>query len=263
MTLGACEQPEEDHSTQPQRQALAERLLESELNRIEGYADGVYQALRPVPLLTTAERSALRRYLNPQHLTQARALGVPRPNQAQIEGLVESGELVRLADSSEYWAIRELGYSVPLVTPDVQAMLDEIGERFHDRLEELGVPQFRFVISSLLRTRENQEALRQTNPNAAIGVSTHEFGTTIDIAYGSYAAPHEPVIEIEAGEAPWLEPYLRRIAAAMLERTAARKSRELMAILGHVLREMQAEGKVMVTLEQRQPVYHMTVAQRY
>lgn len=39
-------------------------------------------------------------------------------------------------------------------------------------------------------------------------------------------------------------------------------SLELRAILGHVLREMQDEGLVMVTYEVLQPVYHMTVARR-
>ena len=46
----------------------------------------------------------------------------------------------------------------------------------------------------------------------------------------------------------------------MLEAAAARKSRELMAILGEVLREMQDEGAVYVTLDRQQPVFHITVA---
>ena len=51
-----------------------------------------------------------------------------------------------------------------------------------------------------------------------------------------------------------------RITALALERVAARYSRELQKILGDVLREMQSEGLVMVTLERQQPVYHLTVA---
>ena len=52
----------------------------------------------------------------------------------------------------------------------------------------------------------------------------------------------------------------RRVRALALERMAARYSRELQAVLGEVLREMQAAGEVMVTLERQQPVYHITLA---
>lgn len=52
-------------------------------------------------------------------------------------------------------------------------------------------------------------------------------------------------------------------ASSGYEPVAARRSRELMAILGNVLIEAQDEGKVMVTLERLQPVYHMTVARRF
>jgi hypothetical protein len=57
-----------------------------------------------------------------------------------------------------------------------------------------------------------------------------------------------------------MEPYLRRHADVAAERVAGRRALELKAILGLVLLEMQREGKVMVTIEQLQPVYHMTVA---
>ncbi|HEV2129836.1 MAG TPA: hypothetical protein VGR27_01955, partial [Longimicrobiaceae bacterium] len=83
-----------------------------------------------------------------------------------------------------------------------------------------------------------------------------------DVAYSAFAAPQAPILPLDTGEAPWLEPHLQRFAAAMVETVAARRSRELQAILGRVLLEMQREGKVMVTLEQLQPVYHLTVAQR-
>jgi hypothetical protein len=64
-------------------------------------------------------------------------------------------------------------------------------------------------------------------------------------------------------EAAWLEPHLAWVAGMLAETVAARRSRELMAILGNVLLEMQGEEKIMVTLERLQPVYHVTVARRY
>jgi hypothetical protein len=161
-----------------------------------------------------------------------------------------------------YWYVRELDYSSPLVTPDVVALLEEIGTRFHDRIADYGLPPLRLEVTSVLRTAADQQRLRRVNPNAARGESTHQFGTTIDIAYSSFRAPHDPQVMLETRGDAWLDPHLRRIEALAAETGAARMSRELQAILGHVLREMQNEGKVMVTMEVRQPVYHMTVARR-
>lgn len=245
------------------QKSQVQRVLRRSVNQIEARADSIMQALKPVPLLRSSDRRALRRYLNPQQLARARQLGVPRPaDSTELASLEGEGRLVRLADSSQYWVIRELNYSVPYVTPDVEALLTEIGQRFQARLEERGLPPLRMVLTSVLRTSENQRVLRQTNPNATSSTSTHEFGTTVDVAYGSYAAPQQPLPVVENAELPWLKSYLDYTADKAVEAAAARKSRELQAILGHVLRDVQAEGKVMVTLEQLQPVYHMTVASR-
>jgi hypothetical protein len=157
---------------------------------------------------------------------------------------------------------RRAPWSVPLVVPSVQALLNEIGERFHLQLKDLGLPAFRYEITSVLRSDADQRALRRVNPNAAAGTSTHQFGTTIDIAYSAFAAPAEPVVQIDPGESVWLRPHLERMATAMTETVAARRSRELQASLGRVVIEMQEEGKVMVTMERLQPVYHMTIARQ-
>jgi hypothetical protein len=146
--------------------------------------------------------------------------------------------------------------------PSARALLVEIGDRFHARLATMGLPPFRLEITSVMRTPASQAALRRVNPNAALGESTHEYGTTFDIAYASFAAPAEPDIDLDVGELQWLRPRLDGIAGSLLETLAARNSRELMAVLGGVLAELQREGLVMVTLERLQPVYHLTVARR-
>ena len=243
--------------------ARSERVLTASLDRILAHADSIESALRPVSLLTTAQARAFDRYRNDDHLVVARRLGVPQPVGADArERLLSEGRLVRL-DDSRYWTVRGLDYSTALVTPDVVALLSEIGERFQARLAELGVPPLRLEVSSVLRTAEDQASLRRVNPNAARGESTHMYGTTVDVAYSSFRPPAEPVLELDTSEAPWLEPSLRRMEDAATEAGAARMSRELQAELAHVLREMQAEGKVMVTMEVRQPVFHITVARAY
>jgi hypothetical protein len=241
----------------------AERVLATNLERILAYADSVESALRPEPLLTPGQIAAFDRYRNPDQLARARQLGIPQPvSREAIDRHLETGRLVRLEDN-EHYILREMDYAVPLATPDVEALLTEIGQRFHTAIAERGLPPLRLEVTSVLRTADDQARLRRVNPNAARGESTHQFGTTFDIAYTSFVAPQRPILELDTRDAPWMEPYLRQVEALAAETGAARMSRELKAILGHILREMQNEGKVMVTREVRQPVYHMTVARRY
>lgn len=237
--------------------------LDRGFDQILTRADSMDDALRPIALLTPAERGALRRYLNAQQLDRARALGARPADGAALETLRSAGRLVPLEDSTEHWIVRELDHSAALVVPDVPVMLTELGERFHARLDSIGIPPVRMEVTSVLRTAETQSELRESNPNAAGGTSTHEYGTTLDVAYSSFAAPQRLDDWYDAADASWLAPHLERLAGTMAETVAARRSRELQAILGQVLLDMQREGKVMVTLERQQPVFHMTLAREY
>jgi hypothetical protein len=216
-------------------------------------ADSIDDLLHPVPLLTSAQERRFARYRNADHLRRAAELGVD-------PAAPDSAALVGLASSTPYWIVRELDHSEPRVTPATLALLEEIGRRFHDRLREMGLPPYRFEITSALRTAASQEDLRGANPNAAPGRSAHEFGTTIDITYAAFAAPEAVGGEDVAAGPAWLRDHLARDEAALLETVAARRSRELEAILGEELLTLQAEGAALVMLERRQPVFHITVA---
>ncbi|HEU5208041.1 MAG TPA: DUF5715 family protein [Longimicrobiales bacterium] len=218
-------------------------------------ADSVEALLRPVPLLTPGEEAALRTS-NAAQLARARRLGEHVADSASLERLIGAGALVQLQDSTQWWVVRELDHSLPYVTPDVVLLLEQIGRRFQDALGAMGLPRYRLEVTSVLRTPAGQAALREGNVNAAAGTSTHEYGTTLDIAYESYAAPLVDAAA-GAGEVEWLAERIRTLA---MERVAAVKSRELQKLLGGVLRDMQAEGLLLVTLERQQPVYHLTVA---
>ena len=220
-------------------------------------ADSLFQ---PLPLLRPAQESSLRSFGNAAQLERARAIGPGRALSAdEIERHVEAGRLLRLEDSA-FWVIGDLDHSQPLVVPEVRELLTEIGQRFQAQLGELGAPPFRFEISSLLRTAADQAALREVNPNAALGESTHEYGTTVDVLYSAFAAPESSLGVPELSGSEWARPFLDRYAEIAAERVAARRALELKAILGEVLLELQGEGRVMVTLERLQPVFHMTVA---
>lgn len=236
--------------------------LRETLERAMAAAGTVEDALRPVPLLRPAEEQRLRTHLNAAHVSRARSLGARPANQAEIETLVAEGRLVLLEPSTEHWIVRPRAQQRAYVTPDVPPLLVEIAERFQARLAELDIPPYRLEITSVLRTAEEQAELRRRNPNAAAGVSSHEFGTTLDLAYESFAPPLELPDGLVADGPAGMQAELERVAALALETVGARKSREMQAFLGHVLIDVQAAGDVLVILERLQPVYHITVGRR-
>lgn len=221
--------------------------------RIQALADSVDGTLRRVPNLTRAEKQLLLRDVNAVQIARARKLGVPRG--AAVEPLAASGKLVKLADTTAFWIVRDLKYSVPYVTPAAEAMLADLSQRFHERLDSLGLPRYRLDITSVMRTPEKQSALRKANSNASRVESAHEFGTTVDIAYRRYAPPiSDSILGVP------LDAETRLWGDSLLVDTGRKRAAEMQAILGRVLREMQSEGLLMVRMEKRQTVYHITVA---
>lgn len=241
----------------------AERALQETLDRSMAAAEAVEDALRPVPLLRPAEEQRLRAHLNAAHVARARALGVRPADEAELQAAVAQGRLIPLPPSTEYWVVRERAQRRAYVTPDVPPLLVKIAERFQARLAELDIPPYRLEITSVLRTASEQAQLRRGNPNAAAGVSSHEFGTTLDIAYEQFAPPLVLPDGMMAEDPPELmEADLERVAGLALETIGGRKSREMQAFLGHVLIDLQEAGDVLVILERLQPVYHITVGRR-
>jgi hypothetical protein len=269
MGLAACAPPPEPETgAEPAREEARryddarDRALRETLDRSIAAAADIEDRLRPVPLLRPAEENRLRAHLNAAHVARARALGVRPANEAELQAMVRDGRLVPLEPSTEYWIVRDRAQRRAYVTPDVPPLLERIGQRFQATLAEHDIPPYRLEITSVLRTAAEQAELRRRNPNAAAGVSSHEFGTTLDIAYESFAPPLVLPDGLVADESPESRTELERIAALALETVGARKSREMQAFLGHVLIELQAAGDVLVILERLQPVYHITVGRR-
>lgn len=239
---------------------IGEVLTESDrtFGRLARSADRI---LGPMPVMTPAEEEALRRYQNAAHVERARSLAPRVRTEALRDSLLADGGLVQLEDSTRYWIVRG-GESDSAVTPDVRALLGILGERFQDRLAELDLPPYRLEVTSALRTAERQDSLRQVNGNAAAGVSSHEFGTTVDLSYAAFAPPAQRPDGLLAEAPSEVRPTLERLLDLSLESVSARKSRELGRIFSQVLAEAQAEGLALVIYERQQTVYHVTVARR-
>lgn len=217
--------------------------------------DSVLAAFERAKPLTAREVAELRLDRNAEQIAVARELGVRAGGDAAVQALLRQGRLVELPDSTEHWILRDMDHSVAYATPDARAMLVELGRRFHARLDRLGLPRYRFKVTSVLRTDETQAALRRVNANASRVVSAHEFGTTVDISHERFAVP-------APNDARRTPRELRQLREEMLEEVGKEHSRALQAELGRAVDEMKAQGALLVMMEDQQPVYHMTVARR-
>jgi hypothetical protein len=239
--------------------AEVEGILAETVRRADRTAGAADRILSPMPVMTPAEEEGLRRFLSAAHVERAREFGVRVTSGKDLDSLLAFGRLVQLADSTEHWIVRE-GASPAYVVPPLRSLLDTLGARFQERLAEMRLPPYRIEVTSALRTSERQERLRRSNTNAAAGVSSHEFGATVDLSYAAFAPPAEPPPTIPDGTPAELHPNLGRIADLALESVSARKSRELGKIFSDVLRRAQDEGIALVLYERQQTIYHVTVA---
>lgn len=239
----------ERQATLQNTSALAERLTEQ--------AEAQLAQIDP---LTARERSQLRRFKNPTHISRARQLGVGRlVNRDSIRAQEQIGRLLPLEDN-RYFYLQEMNYSVPSVTPSMAHLLTRLGRDFQEALIEQSLPPYRFTITSATRTRADQAALQRVNVNAA-RTSSHEFGTTVDVHYRKFDVrptdldlPNPDSIEIAPER-------LRELMHQAYERLVRTHSEKLKAVLGRTLLQLQQENQVLVIYERRQPVYHLTVAQ--
>ena len=137
-------------------------------------------------------------------------------------------------------------------------MLEDLGRRFHARLDRAGLPRYRIKITSAIRTAEAQGDLRKTNSYAASTTSAHQFGTTVDVSHERFAVPAGP----RAGALPQPLDGAWEMEAEMLEEVGKEHAKALQAELGRALTELRDAGAVHVMMENKQPVYHFTLARR-
>jgi hypothetical protein len=243
-----------DNRVDPAVEARLRAAMDERLAEIEA-------AQQRLPGLIGSIRQDMRRHLNAAHVAAARRNGVgPVRDSVHLATLVQRGDLVQLPDSTEWWVLRELGGSVPYVTPGTRAALEEIGRRFHARLDEHGLPPFRLDVTSVLRTSRQQSALRRRNSNAAETTSSHEFGTTLDIAYLSFLAPESMAHRSLGPDLDWQHsPNVRAELITRLDSLGTRYAPHLEGELGAVLQDLQRDGMVFPLRERSQPVYHITV----
>jgi hypothetical protein len=174
---------------------------------------------------------------NDMHLIHAQKNGLKQPFttndefNSRIGDLVRKSVLVQVTDN-RFYQLKSLTHSQPYLIPEAIDMLNEIGYRFQKRLAEKKYHNYRFRLTSLLRTVETQSNLSHRNGNATKGLSCHLYGTTVDISYKNF-----------------YDTKLDSITSTM----------EAVTTLTRVLMEMRKECKFLAVRERHQSCFHITV----
>ena len=165
--------------------------------------------------------------MNGKHLAAARELGIEPLASAEEVG--DASRRLRRVESCRWYEVDKLTHSVPYLVDEAEELLETIGENFRDSLESKGLPDYRVIVTSVLRTDESVARLRKGNVNASAN-SAHVYGTTFDIAYARYAkeSRHETTRD------------------------------KLKTVLAEVLRDLRKEGRCYVRYEYKQGCFHVT-----
>lgn len=99
-------------------------------------------------------------------------------NSEQIKKYTDIGKLKKVSKTGKGYKIQKLDYSHPYLTNKAKITLEKIARKFNT--ENSGST---LTISSVTRTLEDQCKLRKVNNNAALGISSHNYGNSFDISY--------------------------------------------------------------------------------
>lgn len=138
--------------------------------------------------------------------------------------------------ANPYFHIDKLNNSIPYLVPRASVLLQDIGRAFFDSLTIKGIPLHKIIVTSVLRTQEDVQKLRNRNMNATEN-SCHLYGTTFDLCYNRY-------ITVEDPEGP--------------ARRAVRND-TLKWVLSEVLRDFRQQRRCYIKYEVKQGCFHMTV----
>jgi len=94
--------------------------------------------------------------------------------------------LVPIFTTADY-KVDTMYHSVPYLTPETVLLLQYIGQRFSELMQQRhsGHNPYRVIVTSALRTEDSERKLRRVNRNAT-DTSCHIYGTTFDLSAQRY-----------------------------------------------------------------------------
>lgn len=254
IAMMEAKKAEEEKRAEEARKAEEVRKADS----IKKAEEAQKTTLKETPKTETASQTGYSRFFNPDG-TEAkhRIWSVPRyseafPDSQQVqyasarkwgvasvqnrqEAENRKRELVYVG-ASPYYYIEKMNRSVPYLVPRAAVLLNDIGRAYFDSLQLKQVPLHKFIITSVLRTKDDVDKLRNYNKNATEN-SCHLYGTTFDICYNRYKTVQDPD-----------GPRRREV-----------RNDTLKWVLCEVLNDMRRNGRCYVKYEVKQGCFHITV----
>ena len=174
--------------------------------------------------------------VNDTQIVAAQQFGiVPLSTRAGVDSI--ASQLMKI-ESSHAFRVDSLTHSVPYLIPSAYELLYTIATNFQIKLQEQGLAQYQFIVTSMLRTSDDVRKLRRVNRNA-VKNSCHLYGTTFDIAYNCFEKV-DSVPDFTGADA---------------------SHKVLMNTLGETLKELRDDNRCYVKFERGQPCYHITTRQ--
>ena len=193
--------------------------------------DTAHVATTPVSAGEANTKMATRWYKSDGSLVKNRIFSVPsfKNTFPDVKELVYVG-------ANPFFHVDKLNNSIPYLVPRASILLQDIGRAFYDSLTIKGIPLHKLIVSSVLRTKDDVQKLRNRNQNATEN-SCHLYGTTFDLCYNRY-------ITVEDPEGP--------------ARRAVRND-TLKWVLSEVLRDFRQQERCYIKYEVKQGCFHITV----
>lgn len=164
-----------------------------------------------------------------RHLKVAKAVGLKKVPETR-DDVYEMSDFLEKVRNCKAYSLTEMEYSAPYLLPNAKAALDMIGMAFRDSLKSKGLPDYKILVTSILRTKEDVDKLQNSN-SVAVTNSCHCYGTTFDISYNHF----EPM---------------------SLFRSMSQE--DLKKVLGEVLSAQMKDGAIYVKHEVSQSCFHIT-----
>lgn len=145
-------------------------------------------------------------FLYKPHLDASKSFNVNiLKNTSQVQKYINKGKFHTVKKTGKGYRVQKLDYSRPYLVLKAKTTLEKIASKFSKETKG-----HTFTVSSITRTLEDQCRLRKVNTNAALGISSHNYGNSFDISYVRFNNILKPNPKMEAA----LEKVLRYYADA-------------------------------------------------
>lgn len=188
-------------------------------------------------LYASLKNSYFLRDPNRMHIITGREVGLKEPFRKNADFLairdsLLENNILQYVEEGDHFVKKPMHYSYPYMTPEAIALLNEICDRFHEKLMKKKLNSYSIILTSCLRTLESQNTLRSSNLNATRDTTSHAFGASFDISYWEF--------------------YNDRTKQTV-------RYKNLQKILHQTIKEIRNEKKCLVIKETGQFCFHCTV----